>query len=124
MNLVHLLVIFVAVVVESVPPPKPSTGTKGMVGMRQSDKTQHVSSSLRFFKMRNVVTAWYCNSNEPNASSASPCINLYDFDKPSKVTVISDYKSMYAAFCEKALTHKHHDVICNDTIFKKTYLTQ
>ena len=106
--------------------------SKGLPGVKRSEKSEHVSStspSLRMFRMRNVMASWYCLTpvDDPNEQKmrdrSTPCVNTFGAGGTSGPvrSSIDDFKRMYSQFCRDATSYRHHGVICNDELMRKTY---
>lgn len=103
--------------------PSPNPPARGLPGISKTDKSVS-TSAVRLFRMRNLLAAWYCTSQDGARGEMVPCVNMYSMEdkpRPSKPVTLDAFKVMYTTFCEEAKTHKHHDTICNDELFRKTY---
>lgn len=112
-------------------PPSVKTGVqKGLPGVKRDEKASHIEAnnpSLRMFKMRNVMTSWFCNTVDDGLFEERRHMGVcatYDFDQttsPPREEVLRGYKVMYQTFCNTAVNVRHHNIICTDALLKRTY---
>ena len=109
---------------------------RGMPGISKDAKDLHKSSveqSMRMFKMRNIMTAWYCNDAE--TTTTLDICSTYDLSSaPSSARSISSEQrkqqmsQVYKEFCQRSVASTpkksaQRTQICTDALLRKTYGT-
>ena len=117
-----MLLLTMAAAAESVKKP-------GLPGVTAGEKLAHVTSTnptMRLFRMRNVMTSWACQYGGEHVSRLGTCANLYDLGLQSTTppkSSVNDMKTLYRTFCSLGGQHRHHDLICEDQLFRSKYGT-
>ena len=109
---------------------------RGLPGISKDAKDLHKSNmdqSMRLFKMRNIMTAWYCNDAE--TTTTLDICSPYDLSSsPSPARPISSEQrkqqmsKVYKEFCQRSVTttrkkSTQRTQICTDALLRKTYGT-